>query len=199
MTTPDPSVAPAARVPSNVSGMSISSGVTNTPAAPPSRTACSGRAVADAAGQIDQLAQRDAERRFVEPGRARRSPDTQNSLVPADPGVPTAANAGPPVEDDVEHVDQRLDVVDDRRLAEEAGLDRERRLVARLAAQPLDRIEQRGFLAADVGAARRAAARDRSARRRRSRCRRAGPRSRAWSMAPLPAAPSPADTRRGCR
>ncbi len=41
--TPEPSVALAARAPSNVRGMSSSSGRTNTPAAPPSRIACSGR------------------------------------------------------------------------------------------------------------------------------------------------------------
>ena len=56
------------------------------------------------------------------------------------------------IEHDVEDVDERLDVVDDRRLAEEARLHRERRLVPRLAAEALDRIEQRGFLATNVGA-----------------------------------------------
>ena len=39
ITTPEPSVAPAARVPSNVSGVSSRSGPTNAPAAPPSRIA----------------------------------------------------------------------------------------------------------------------------------------------------------------
>ena len=63
-----------------------------------------------------------------------------------------AANAGAGPEHDVEHVHERLDVVHDRRLAEEADLDRERRLVARLAAVALDRVEERGLLAADVGA-----------------------------------------------
>jgi hypothetical protein len=53
---------------------------------------------------------------------------------------------------DVEHVEQRLDVVDHGRLAEQAGLHRERRLVARLAAVALDRVEERRLLAADVGA-----------------------------------------------
>src|SRR5690606_7041966 len=56
------------------------------------------------------------------------------------------------LEDDVRDVRERLDVVDDGGLAEEARLDRERRLVARLAAVPLDRVEERGLLAADVGA-----------------------------------------------
>ena len=47
---------------------------------------------------------------------------------------------------------ERLDVVHDGRLAEQADLDRERRLVARLAALALDRLEERRLLAADVGA-----------------------------------------------
>ena len=53
---------------------------------------------------------------------------------------------------DERHVGQRLDVVDDGRLAEQPDLDRERRLVARLAALALDRLEERRLLAADVGA-----------------------------------------------
>ena len=50
------------------------------------------------------------------------------------------------------HVEQRLDVVHDRRLAVEADLDREGRLVARLAAVALDRLEECGLLPAHVGA-----------------------------------------------
>jgi len=53
--------------------------------------------------------------------------------------------------DHLEHVEEGLDVVHDGGLAEEADLDRERRLVARLAAVALDRLEERGLLAADVG------------------------------------------------
>ena len=56
------------------------------------------------------------------------------------------------LEHDRQHVDQRLDVVDHGRLAEQAALDRERRLVARLAAVALDRVEERRLLAADVRA-----------------------------------------------
>ena len=64
-----------------------------------------------------------------------------------DPGEGLAA-----VGHDAQDVGQRLDVVDDRRLAEQPDLDRERRLVARLAALALDRLEERRLLAADVGA-----------------------------------------------
>jgi hypothetical protein len=51
-------------------------------------------------------------------------------------------------EDDAWNVGQGLDVVDDGQLAEEAGVHGERRLVARLAALPFDRLEECGFLAA---------------------------------------------------
>src|SRR5437879_10287804 len=53
---------------------------------------------------------------------------------------------------DVEHIHQRLDIVDERGLAEQTGLDGKRRLVPRLSPLPLYRVEERGLLAADVGA-----------------------------------------------
>src|SRR5207245_3556051 len=68
-------------------------------------------------------------------------------LAGADGGERRAAFEG-----DVEDVDQCFNIVDGGRLAEETRLHRERRLVARLAAFPFDRIEQGGLLAADVGA-----------------------------------------------
>ena len=80
MTTPEPSVAPAARVPSNVSGMSSSSGRTNAPAAPPSSTACSDRPSATPPASSISVAQRDAERHLVDARALRRSRETQNSL-----------------------------------------------------------------------------------------------------------------------
>src|SRR5690606_17224037 len=52
--------------------------------------------------------------------------------------------------EDVGHVGQRLDVVDHGRLAVQTDVRRERRADARLAALALQRLEQRGFLAADV-------------------------------------------------
>ena len=54
--------------------------------------------------------------------------------------------------DEERHVDERLDVVDRRRLPEEPDLDGEGGLVPRLAALALDRVEERRLLAADVGA-----------------------------------------------
>ena len=59
---------------------------------------------------------------------------------------------GAAFEHDRKRVDEGLDVVDDRGLAEQAPFDRKRRLVARLAAVALDRAEDCGLLTADVGA-----------------------------------------------
>src|SRR5581483_2314300 len=53
-------------------------------------------------------------------------------------------------EQDLRYVDERLDVVHRGRFPEEPDLDRERRLVARLAALSLDRLEERRLLAAYV-------------------------------------------------
>ena len=55
------------------------------------------------------------------------------------------------VEDD-RHRGERDHVVDDRRLAEQALVGRQRRLGADQAALALQRFEQRGLLAADIGA-----------------------------------------------
>ena len=68
MTTPEPSVAPIARVPSKVSGMSSSCGQTKVPAAPPSKTACNLPVPAHAAGEINQIAERRAHRNFIDAG-----------------------------------------------------------------------------------------------------------------------------------
>ena len=105
---------------------------------------------ADAAGHLDQL--RGASCRTGPRTRrgARTQPLRQNSRVPgrvrrADRRVGRAT-----VEDDDGDVRERLDVVDERRLAEQPDLHRERRLVARLAAATLDGLEDRRLLAADV-------------------------------------------------
>ena len=56
------------------------------------------------------------------------------------------------VADDLEHVEERLDVVDDGRHPEEPDLHWKRRLVPRFAAKALDRLEERRLFAADVRA-----------------------------------------------
>ena len=108
-------------------------------------------ALAHAAGQVDELAQRDAERRFVLP-RLRDVPGQREDpvalgLLGAHRGEPLGA-----VLDDARHRGDRLDVVDDRRAGVETGDRGERRAQPRLAATALEALEQRGLLAADVGA-----------------------------------------------
>ena len=126
-------------------------GVRKTPAAPPISTACSARPSRHAAGQVEELAQRGAERHLVQPGRLTVARHAEQLRARRRPGAGGGERLAA-VEDDRQHVDQRLDVVDERRLAEQADIDGERRFGARLAAEPLDRVEQRRLLAADVGA-----------------------------------------------
>ena len=182
MITPDPSVAPAARVASNVSGMSSASGPTKTPGGAAEQDRPDGPVARHAAGELDEVAQGRPELDLVGAG-ARDVAGQAEELRPgravgADPGERLAA-----VEHDARDVGQRLDVVDDRRLAEQPDLDRERRLVARLAALALDRLEERRLLAADVGAGA-APELDVEVEARARRCRRrGGPPTRAASMA----------------
>jgi hypothetical protein len=93
MITPEPSVAPAARVASNVSGRSSWSGPTKTPAAPPSRIA------RIASGPRPPLTPPPSSMRsrsvapnstsYV-PGRS-TWPDRQKSFGPVEPSVPMPA------------------------------------------------------------------------------------------------------------
>ena len=105
----------------------------------------------NAAGQRDQLAERDAEIDLVD-ARPRHVPRDAEELGPAGPRGPDAGIGRAALHEDRRDVHEGLDVVDHRRLAEQAGLNREGRLVARLAALPLDRVEQGRLFAADIGA-----------------------------------------------
>ena len=102
-------------------------------------------------GERDQLAERHAVLDLVHAGRLDAPGQAEQSRARrvrrAELRVLEAAHR-----EHLEHVHERLDVVDTGRLAEQALLDGERRLVARLAALALDRVEQRGLLAADVRA-----------------------------------------------
>ncbi len=142
---------PASRAPSKVSGMSSWSGRDERAGRAAEQHRLRASAARYPAGQLEQLAERRAELELVEARPARRGPRrrraSDRSIAACRCGVRRAA-----LEDDGGHVDERLDVVDDRRLAEQADLDRERRLVARLAAVALDRLEERRLLAADIGA-----------------------------------------------
>src|SRR5688500_18351986 len=59
---------------------------------------------------------------------------------------------GRPLLDDVTYPEQRLDIVDQRGQAEQPDLERVWWLMSRQAALALDAFQQRGFLAADIGA-----------------------------------------------
>src|SRR5262249_56373172 len=73
----------------------------------------------------------------------------------AQPFPPVAAMTGEPLRpflDDVAYPEQRLDIVDQRRPAEQPDLRRKRRLVTRQPALALDAFQHRRLLAADVRA-----------------------------------------------
>ena len=165
--------------PRSVSGTSSWSGPTNAPAAPPSSTACSGRPLGHAAGQVEQLAAAWCRRAPRRRRAGRPCPTRQNSFVPVEPRCRSRRRRHRRVEQDRQHVDQRLDVVDERRAAEQADLDGERRLVAGLAPVALDRVEDRRLLAADVGAGAAADLDVEGAARGPSRRRRGSPAARA--------------------
>src|SRR5690606_17636123 len=98
-----------------------------------------------------QLADGDAGRRQLDARFTHMARDREAAQAPA--AVP--AEARPPVDaplDDVADPEQRLDIVDQGRPAEQADLGREWRLVPGQAAPPLDAFQHRRFLAADIGA-----------------------------------------------
>ena len=120
MTTPDPSVAPIARVPSKVSGTSSSSGPTKAPAAPPSSTAWSAGRRARRPPAPMRSPQRRPERHLVQARPRDVARTGRTASGPVDPSVPIAAKRGAAVAQDQRHVGERLDVVDGGRLAEQA-------------------------------------------------------------------------------
>src|SRR4051812_4874430 len=107
-------------------------------------------ALPDTTGEVDQLAQGDAERGFVLAG-LRDVPGEAEDAVAL--GLLGAHRSEPvrTVLDDARHRRDRLHVVDDRRAGVEAGHRRERRPEPRLPAPTLQALEQGGLLAADVG------------------------------------------------
>ena len=109
-------------------------------------------AVAHAAGVVvDQLAQRHLHRRLEHAGPL----DLAAHAEQLRPAVLLGPERREPLGAAGHHqrrVAQRLDVVDRRRAAPQAGHGRERRLEARLRALALERVEQRRLLAGLVGA-----------------------------------------------
>ena len=112
-----------------------------------------------AAVVVDERAQLDAQRRLKDARTVHVAADAHELGAVAGHAAERTLDADPlpprhALLDDGHDGGERLDVVDDRRAAEEA-LDRgERGLHARPAALALDRFEQAGLLAADVGARR---------------------------------------------
>ena len=103
------------------------------------------------AAVVEHLAHRDAERVFVDARRFDVTRDRQQlgagRLLGAEAGEPGAAP-----DRDQRRLAEGLDVVHHRRLTAVARVDREGRANARDAALAFERLEQRRFLAADVGA-----------------------------------------------
>ena len=90
ITTPDPRAAPIERVPSKVSGVSSSPGVTNAPAAPPSSTAC--KRPLPATPPARPMSSRSVGPKGISytPGRA-TWPERQYNLYPVECAVPMRA------------------------------------------------------------------------------------------------------------
>src|SRR5258708_241121 len=104
-----------------------------------------------AAELVDQLTHGDAGGGELDAGRFDAAGDREAAHALA-LVAPLGGHDGRALLDDVAHPEDGLDIVDQRRPAEEADLARERRLVARQAALALDALEHRRFLAADIGA-----------------------------------------------
>ena len=105
-----------------------------------------------AAGELEQLAQRDAERGLVLARGGRRGRTASTCRSPVDFSVPIERNQSAPSST----IDGTL-AIDSTLLTTvgagvQAGHRRERRLEPGLAAAALERVEQRRLLAADVGA-----------------------------------------------
>ena len=118
---------------------------------PPGRPELQRDAVLHAARQLEELAQRGAERRLVLAGPL----DVPGDRVDLRAGALLGAHAPEPVaaaQHDGGHAGDGLDVVDHGGRGVEARGGRERRLEPGLAAAALERVEQRRLLAADVGA-----------------------------------------------
>src|SRR5690606_37689151 len=108
-------------------------------------------AVADPAGEVDQLAHRDAERGLELAGVGHVPGEAEDAEARGLLGPHPLEPLGP-LEDDARHRGDRLDVVDRGRSGVEPRGPGERRLEAGLPATTLERVEERGLLAADVGA-----------------------------------------------
>ncbi len=117
----------------------------------PGRAADLDRLGPAAAHLLQQLGDGDAERELVDARLVAVAGDAEQ-LEAGGLRVPIDLNHSAPFGQDAATAGERLDVVDDGRLADEPGVHRERRPVARLAAVAFERFDERRLLAADVGA-----------------------------------------------
>ena len=108
-------------------------------------------ALADAARELEQLAQRACPAAPRNAGLVDVAGEREH-LMPGDFSVPMRREPLGALVEDRRDARDRLDVVDDRRATRRGRRPRERRLQPRLAAEALERVEQRGLFAADVGA-----------------------------------------------
>ena len=107
-------------------------------------------AVGQPAGQIDQVTQRGAELHLV--GAGPDHPPAEAEQLGARGALGTVGCVGLTAHEyHGQDVDERLHVVDGRRLTEQPVGRREWRLVTGLAPEPLDGVEQGRLLATDVG------------------------------------------------
>ena len=148
----EPSSDPAFCTPSKLAWASSSCGQQNRHRRPAGDHGLERAAVAHAAGApVDELAQRDVHRRFVDA----RPPDVARHAVELRPAVLLRPERREPlraVSQDERHVGERLDVVHGGRTVVEADDGRKRRLVARLRALAFERFEQRRLFARFVRA-----------------------------------------------
>ena len=99
---------------------------------------------------VDDLPERRPHRQLVGPRTDDVAGDAEELRAGALLGTDRAEPVGTP-QHDVRHAGERLDVVDDRRAAEEAMRRGKWRLDARVAALALERFDEAGLLPADVG------------------------------------------------
>ena len=132
-------------------GVSSRSGGSRPPDGPPTRIALIERPAGSGAAELHDLAQRRAERDLGDAVAGRR-PKLHEDRAGGCRGGRSPRTAAAPWRTIHGDGRQGLDVVDDRRHAEEAALGRIRRSLLRLAALALEGLEQDGLLAEHVGA-----------------------------------------------
>src|SRR5262249_4426636 len=97
----------------------------------------------NATRQINQFPKCAAKRNFIQSG---------THHVPGNAKQLGACEADSTLQDDEWYIHECLDIIDNSWFPKQTNVDRKRRFIPRLATFTFNRIEQRGFFAADVGA-----------------------------------------------